>query len=187
MRRFVEPVIDAEAKPYILSTEEYVDRVAQLCAFQFSEKYLKESPLKEKLTLHVTWETPEAPALDLKVQTARLTLKWDATRRCASVSLYEREADGLIYSGRDKTTLLAEFVAYSVNSFVSPLKVSGWFEQRERAAAEAKALKEAAEKLAAEAAKTAPAAPVVATAAAVAPVVAAQPAATQFSMDSFTQ
>lgn len=145
-------VVLMDGKPYILTTEEAADSTAKLCAYRYAETQFNGE------TLVVSWEETaavEAPkvAPGRRAAERKVIVDWNQEKRTAQVSLYTREADGIIYAGLSQTKLHAEFTACDVKQFISPAKVNAWFAERERAKQEALAAKAAAEAAALAASK----------------------------------
>lgn len=184
--------VDAHPAPYVFTTEDVAEQTAKMCAILYVE-----AEAAPGSSVWVKFEQPEEPAIDVNKVTLRYNIDWDQARRSVKVERYDREANGLVWSGVEKRTQIAEFTVGSITRFISPLKTRNYFSVRKEAADKAASEKAAADlaaQLAKEAAAAAPASAAAAAAvvakkdaAEVAAAAAPGPAAFDSALDAFTQ
>lgn len=92
----------------------------------------------KKASLPIEWvsfetATPPEPPKDAKgwiCAQRRYDVAFDPVARVASVTLYERSADGVFQSGVETRKRLVAFAVTRVNGFVSPMAVKNYFAGR---------------------------------------------------------
>jgi hypothetical protein len=165
---------DSAPTPYVLTTEKVSSNLVKMCGLVYVKSKFGDAALN---TAWVKWEQESIEATDIYKAVSRYELEFNCTTNSVSVFRYEKQADGYMFRGSETRVKVVTFVVGSIPRFISPIKVSQFFEQRKQSqdtATSEAAAKSLAESLAIEAAAVvAASAPVVV----VAPVVPPTPPA----------